>query len=562
LSRLTSLEKKAILGLSNIRFLMDLLQFFVGIIFGLFQVLLYGGIVIIGVKAYEWYDDKFLEKKKTGYFSKQKFGTVRFIVPPETYIPISEMEAFFVDATSISGGRSISEIYAEGKWFFNLVFEIVAKGGEINTYLTAESGRLELALTFLKTHYPGIESVRCDHPFKNWPENWWDEDGVEGLKGYRGADVVLGKNDVHPIKSWKHFYRDGVLISDPMALLINFLKTTPPDAYVVLQYIFRPFDARNRIPGWKKEVQRLRNEFTSNGDFETDSRGFQRLTKEEESILSTAQASINKPRYRLKFRWVTIYDKNNKNIDEGNIKKGIFAYLNEYTTNTQKFTQSGPTNTDESYGGGHFGPLDGKAGKWLNRIYYKSSEKLYRMKRFYKGLIGKEIDFGTDSNELFLDCESCASLFHFPEIKIQTAISSIYGNYKQAQPTPNSESPVVIQQYQPAFYLQNDGSQTNVENPSSPQEYESQYNQDHSRASQQNQFPRNSNYTPPQYQSANQNQSFNPNPNQNYPNSQQPPQSQPHFAPQQYPQGFPQTYKNPNPSQSAVNHEPPSDLPT
>ncbi len=439
-------------------------DFIWGLVVGLFQVILFGGFFIFGIKYYEWYDDRLVAKKGGQWASSQKIVTVELIVPPNTPVPISEMETFFTDAHVISGNRSASEIYASGAGFFNMTFDLIGHDGKVQIYLTLEKARMELVLSFLNHHYPAIEAHECEHPFKKWPQEWWMEDGVFGLKTLRGADFVPLKSDLFPLKSWKKFYNsNGILVNDPMNMLYNTLKSMPSDGYLIMQYIFRPHPQVqvSRTKGWNSELQKLRKNFLTNSFVDKTSMSLQALTKEEEEILQGVQVKLNSTQYRVKFRWMVAYDKQSKTVDDGNVRKGIGAYLQELSTSMQGLKDSGDTSTEKKYDGGKFGPFDGMMGNWLNKKYWDGSEKYYRLRRLYSAVVGQSLDTGESSSNFFLDPGSCASLFHFPQDK------EAYNNTQTTQTTQNADGKVVIQQYQPAFYIrQPDGTQVPVMNGS------------------------------------------------------------------------------------------------
>ena len=430
-----------------------MLELIWGVIIAFIQVGIFGGLPLLALKYYEWYDDRLVDRKIGGWIGQQKFETVELVVPPNTSFSISEMQAFFNESVVISGNRGVAEIYSTGAAFFDMAFEIIGHDGKFNIYLTLEKARLELLIGFLKSYYPTLGIFPCKHPFEDWPSEWIEGEGLNGLTGFRGADIVPAKTDLHPLKDWTKFYNNGVLISDPMNILINTMKSMPKDGYLIFQYAFRPHpDAQNGKTGsWEKELGALRKEFLTNNVVERVAGGIQSLTREEEDILQNAQVKLKSNQYRTKLRWAVIYDPKGS-VNQGNIKKSIGAYLQELSTSVQSLKDSGGTNTIKEYSGGSFGPFDSLLGGWINKVYWGKSEKYHRVQRLYKTLIGHSLGSGDDP--FFLDPGSIASMLHFPQIKQQEQNNSNSINYQN----PGYQSGLVIQQYQPSFFVQQDGT--------------------------------------------------------------------------------------------------------
>jgi hypothetical protein len=451
-----------------------MIDFIWSLLTGLVQVMICGGFLILGLKYYEWYDDRFVTRKITQWIAKQNYVTYRILVPPDVNLPISEMQSFFDEAHIVSGNRSQDEIYSQGAGFFDIVLDIIGHDGQMGYYITMEKSRLDLAMGFLKNYYPNIELKPCRHPFKSWPKEWWDQDGLgNGLRNYKGSEVAPAKNDLHPLRNWKKFYNpSGALVSDPMGLLMGTVKNIPENAYLVIQYIFRPHpDAQaKRTKGWEVAIQKLRKQFIENNIVEKSGTTVQVLTEEEEEILQNAQVKMKSKQFKTKLRWLLVYDKRKSSIQEGSIKKGIAAYYQELSTGVQSLKDAITTSTDARYPGGRFGPFDGLVGDWMNKIYWTTGERSYRMKRLYSSIINQGLDMGEDSSSFFLDPGSMASLFHFPQQKITQPINTtVYAaNTQPTQAQSADGRSVVIQQYQPAFYIQQpDGTQVPV-NPVQP----------------------------------------------------------------------------------------------
>jgi hypothetical protein len=442
-----------------------MIEFIWSLLSGFVQVFLYGGFIIFGLKYYEWYDDRLVAKRSGRWAAKQNIRTVEIVPPIDSALLISEMQSLFTEIYGISGNRTPDEIYSTGAGFFNIAFDIIGHNSQVQYFLTMESSRLDLTVSFLKQHYPTIEVRDTVHPFKSWPQEWWDQDGLNGLRAYRGADIVPAKTDLHPLKSYKKFYNSsGGLVNDPMNVLMNTLKNMPADGYLVMQYIFRPHPGvlATRVKGWEDTIQKLKKEFIDNNSVEKIGANVQTLTQEEEEILQNAIVKMKSIQYRTKLRWMLIYDKKSGTVDEGNIKKGIGAYFQDLSTSVQSVKDSDATNTEKRYPGGMFGPLDAVVGNWMNRIYWTTTERSYRMRRLYSALINQSLDTGEDSSNFFLDPESIASLLHFPQSKTTITINPVYTQPQQQQTTSDGRH-VVIQQYQPAFYIQHpDGTQVPV----------------------------------------------------------------------------------------------------
>jgi hypothetical protein len=437
-------------------------EFIWGVLSGILQAFLFGGFIILGFKLYEWWSDRFYNVKVGKYLSKKKSKTYEISLPYGADTSIAEMEAFFNESSVISGNRSTSEIMSLGKWFFQICFDIVSIGGDVKMYLTAEQGRMDLLRSLLTKHYPDVIMKESPWPYEEWPEEWWNEDGVFGLKGYRGNDIVPAKSQIHPIKNYNEFYsKDGRLINDPMETLFSYLRTIPKDSIVAIQYHLRPWPAEDAKKKWKKDLETLREEFTNNAVVEKKGNSIVPITGEEEKILDDARKKIAKAHYRSKIRWFVIHDPKSKSLDPSMAAKGVSAYLQEFSTSQQKLGALREMNTDAKTVSGKYGVLDGIVSDKINAIYWMTRQKEYTMRRIYNGIRNRSGGFNGHDDAL-MSCADLAGLIHFPKKRLSQVEMREHNMLIQQQNPQASMGTapggVVIQQYQPAYYIQQDGS--------------------------------------------------------------------------------------------------------
>lgn len=435
---------------------------------GIIQTFIAGGFIILGFKIYEWWGDRFYTTKVGKYVSKKKVITYDISLPIGADTSITEMEAFFNEASVISGNRSSSEIMSLGKWFFQICFDIVSIGGDVKMYISVEQGRMQLVQALLKKHYPDIIMVETEWPYKQWPKEWWDEDGVFGWKSYRGNEITLTKSQIHPIKSYKEFYsHDDRLMNDPIETLFSYMREIPKDSVMMIQYNLRPWPAAEAKKKWKKELEKLREEFTNNAVVEKKGNTIVPITSEEEKILDNARRKIPKAHYRSKIRWLVIHDKKSKSLDPSMAAKGISAYLQEFETGQQKLGALREMNTDAKAVSGKYGALDGIVTSKINEIYWMTRQKEYTMRRMYNAIINR--DGGFSGGDPLMSCEDLAGLIHFPMKRMSIAEKNIntlgFANNRTTgdQLQNQHQGGVVIQQYQPAYYIQQDGTLAQAE---------------------------------------------------------------------------------------------------
>ncbi|MEM1312582.1 MAG: hypothetical protein AAGF07_03920 [Patescibacteria group bacterium] len=446
-----------------------MIDFIWSLLVGFSQVLIVGGFLIVGLKYYEWYDDRYANRKIARWSNKQEYLTIRILFPEDINLPISEMQSFFEDANVIGSSPSKKELYSQGSSFYNIVIDIIANNGQLGYFLTAERSKMDLVTVFFKNVYPDIDLLSCEHPFKSWPKEWWDREGLGGsLRNYKGSEVAPDDSDLHPLRKWQDFYdNNGHLVSDPISLITDTSGEIPENAFLVLQYIFKPhaLNYNQKVKEWELDIKKIRKKFIENKDIEKSGNTIQSLTKEEERILQEAQQKMKSKQFKTKLRWLLIYDKRKSSFDADKYKKIISAYYQELSTDVQSLNNTLSTNTDAKYIGGKFGLLDGLIGGWINTIYWSSGERSYRMKRLYKSIVSQSFEMGDSQSCFYLDTQSIASLFHFPQVKEKSKLNKNYYN-PQTQPIKAQSvdgKSVVIQQYQPAFYIQQpDGTQVPV----------------------------------------------------------------------------------------------------
>ncbi|MBC7472095.1 MAG: hypothetical protein H7196_02430 [candidate division SR1 bacterium] len=398
-------------------------------------VVLLGGFVIAGLKGYEWYDDRFLDDKIGGWFTKQNYIFVQLFPPGENLRSMQEMESFYVNLSSIYSGKSKKDIYLEGKWYENFTFEVHSRGGQVSFYVYLNKNYLPLLRSSLASHYPGSTVVEVPDPLLAFPKKW---EGKAGPYNHLfTTDIGFGASDLFPLKSWKMFQMgSNSPITDPMTTLISNFENIEAEDYIILQFVLQP---QVYSPDKKKalatELKKLREDYKANANIEIgpDS-SIQVLTKQERAVLESCEQKLTTTNFKMKIRTalLSVNPAPQRNLGM------IMSFFKEFNTEVQFTKPDADTKTSAAAEGIALGPFQDK--------YYWKKEQDYRRLNGYKAILGRGLGRGSDAK--FMDVESLASLFHFPATEmidqsLASRVSTDYGNVNALpSATPPSNLPI------------------------------------------------------------------------------------------------------------------------
>jgi hypothetical protein len=399
------------------------------------MVFLLGGVVIVAMKGYEWYDDRYLDGKIGGWLGSQNYIVVQLFPPGENLRSMQEMESFFINLHSIHSGKSKKDIYREGKWYENFTFEVHSRGGQVSFYVHLNKNHLPLLRSSLASHYPGSTVVEVPDPLSAFPKKW---EGQAGPYSHLfTTDIAFGASDLFPVKSWKAFQMgSNSPLTDPMTTLISNFENIESEDYIILQFVMQPqvFD-KDKKDALVKELKELKDKYSKNSSVEMGpDNTIQVLTKQERAVLEACEAKLNMTNFKIKIRTAILSAKPSPQRNLGM----IMSFFKEFQTDGQFNKPDGDTKTTASSEDATFGP-------WQDKQYWVR-EQDYRRKKGYEAILARSLAKGSDPR--FMDVESLAAMFHFPATEmidqsLASRVSTDYGNVNALpSATPPSNLPI------------------------------------------------------------------------------------------------------------------------
>ena len=405
-------------------------MFFIFLLLDFLLVILLGGVVIAGMKSYEWYDDRFLDTKIGGWFAKQDYVCVQLFPPAENLRSMQEMESFYINLSSTHSGKSKKDIYRDGKWYENFTFEVHSRGGQVSFYVHLNKNFLPLLRSSLAAHYPGSTIVEIPDPLSAFPKTWEGKAGP--YEHLFTSDIIFGSSELFPLKSWKNFQiGSNSPLTDPMTTLISNFENIDSEDYIILQFVMQPQTfGKEQKEGLQTELKGLRDKYSKNSKVEIGpDNSIQMITKQERTILESCEAKLNLTNFKIKMRTAIFSTKPGPQRNLGM----IMSFFKEFNTDVQ-FTRPDPdTKTTAAAEDVTFGPF-------VDKQFWKK-ENDYRRQNGYKAIINRSLSRGSTCK--YMDVESLASLFHFPATEMidQSLASRVSTDYGNVNALPSSTPP-------------------------------------------------------------------------------------------------------------------------
>lgn len=405
-------------------------MFFLYLFISFVVVIVLGGFVVVGKLAMDWHDDRFLDNKIGGWFTKQDYIFVQLFPPATNERSMAEMESFFINISSILSGKSQKDVYREGKWYENYTFEVHSRGGQVAFYVYLNRNYLPLLRSSLASHYPGATVVETTDPLNNFPKKWQGQAGP--YTNLFISDIAIGASELHPLKSWKLFQKDdNTPLTDPINTLLTNLENIEPEDYVILQFVLQPRDFEKSVKEeLQAELKKLKEKYQKNAQVEVGAdNSIQVLTKQERAVLDAAEIKLNSVSFLTKIR-VGLFSA--KPAPQRNLGM-IMSYFKQYNTEVQFTKPDGDTKTSASADGRVLGP-------WQDKVYWETEQKM-RRSMGYEALLARSLSQG--SKPKMLDVESITALFHFPTTVLidQSLASRVTTDYGNVSALPGGATP-------------------------------------------------------------------------------------------------------------------------
>lgn len=366
---------------------MLILQFFIY----LFLIIIPIGAIIIFYRVY-W------SRKKQEWMSSRKFVLLQILVPKDNEkTPLAAEQMF----ASIHGIFRTDERFQE-----QVSFEIAARDKYIYLYVRVPEDLKDFVEGQIYAQYPAVEIFET-------PD--YSQEYNQELK-IASSEILLNKEDVYPIKSFKNFE------VDPLSAITGVLTKIEKDEQVWIQLIIRPVSDDWQMKG-VSHVSAIRagrptsggaillafkiilNFFAemfriaAGGGTSAESSSAQsevKLSAPKEAALKGIEEKITKLGFAAKIRVVALSDDEYAARSKINAVAGAFKQFN--TTNLNSFVQGKITNDTKSV-------------------------RLYQEREF-------------ENKGFVLNIEEVASLFHLPTLAVETP-NFVWAGSKKGEPPSN-----------------------------------------------------------------------------------------------------------------------------
>lgn len=377
-----------------------------------------GGSFVISTKWWEIWDDSFIsmmkKKWRMGPIMKRIFYKV--VIPKNfTKVP-ADMSKLYYDLWNLnSGQRTRYEVYTEGNWYYDIVFDFIIRGGKVELYASFVYKRKDLVLESFKNRFPEIKLVECDDPFKNWPKNWKKGVGVPGYKNFEGANYGFGAPDILPLAE-PDWFSDPA--SWPLGELLNSLKDYDPLATVTLQFVLSPYDTIH-YARWSRELEQMKSEYLQKstgfkvdiGEGASMATSGELVSDRQKTRINRIENRINDNQYKMNIKLLIFYPEG-KEFYVPVMEKFMKTYGGA-TAGAQILVKDENYSTDRGFLQSKYPFMDGIIGPIMESVYFRK-EAEYRKQCLYEGLLSREGDVSHSSGGFMVDVPRLGSILHFP----------------------------------------------------------------------------------------------------------------------------------------------------
>jgi hypothetical protein len=347
--------------------------------------------------------------------NQQKYMLLEMIMPREVMKPFTSMEHILSTVwsihSSIEGIKNFKKKWWIGKRLQHFAIEIVGDGQKPHFYIRVNREHIDSLKVALFSQYPDLEIKEVRESYTravswNLPDKRWD---------MYGFDVVLGKPDPYPIKTYRQFFEEKPENTkeekriDPINTLLESLNQLMDGEQIWIQIKVAPVssdDTNYRVVG-KSVINKLvhRSEKKSNLIADTlapqkkeDSKELippeMKLTPREREIVKAVEDKLGKNAYLCHIRCLYFGRKRIFNRSRKSLAENYFSSFSMPDLNT--FKKFGKTKTKIL----HF---------IIKRRLYLRKRKMLR-----RYLLRENPLFPRTGGSFVLSVEELATIFHPP----------------------------------------------------------------------------------------------------------------------------------------------------
>jgi hypothetical protein len=368
---------------------------------------------------------------RMNFLSKMKWVTLQITVPRETRRSPKATEQIFAALHTVGSSVKFKDRFWKGKvgdWFS---FEIVSMGGDVHFIVRVLEANRNLLQAQIYAQYPDAEIFEIQDYITSYPARLPDE-----AYDITGGDLILTKPDAYPIRTYVEFEeekpgKDDIKRIDPLASLSESMNILQPGELMSVQILIKSADDKwakaasdevDKLMG-KKSKPKISNlakfilwldglVFGSSEEKKEEKKEITMASvpfgKQEQ--IKAIEKSIGKIGFTTNIRFMYIAERTKFNKGRTAGITGAFKQFSSQSLNG--FKVNGDTKPD---------------GKWpiKSLMEYRRKVKLYKKfrSRFFA------------SNQYVLNVEELATIFHFPDIGVESPLPRIEA--KKGEPPVN-----------------------------------------------------------------------------------------------------------------------------
>jgi len=197
--------------------------------------------------------------KQENWAKEIKWVLLEIRPPKEVLKLLRSMENIFSSLWAVYSPANWKEKWFQGKFLLSFSFEIVSLGGETHFFIRTPETLRNLVESAIYSQYPKAEISLVDdyseYVPQDIPNRDWD---------LWGADYVMLKDDVYPIKTYSVFFEERPEIEeekriDPLAQLLEGMAKLQPGEQLWVQIVAKPItnDENNYKDRGEAEIAKL-----------------------------------------------------------------------------------------------------------------------------------------------------------------------------------------------------------------------------------------------------------------------------------------------------------------
>jgi hypothetical protein len=384
---------------------------------------------IIFIVLLSLFESLWLFWRQSIFKSKLEFVFLEMRIPREINTTPQAMEQILraIYALRNAPGNFI-EKYWDGVVTVWYGLEMVSFGGEIHFYIRVPKKQRNIIEAAFFSYYRDVELIEVPDYVEKLPQNIIDM--YEKDLDMWGTELVLGKEEAYPIKTYPFFRKEPVdnekeAYLDPIATFLEILAKARAGEVIGIQILIAPA-ASDWVKRWESLLEDLRKPAVvslGSGDSEANAPKEVPIarTPGQVSVLEAVENNLSKPAFDTMIR--IIYMSPREVFYDSLASKGLVGAFNQYSMlNLNSFTQNAG--------------MSARASAWTWPHVFVNRRGLYRKQRMLFNYLNREIppetwmgrfvtsyplNFNFATRRVVLNIESIATIFHPPTAFVLTA---------------------------------------------------------------------------------------------------------------------------------------------